>query len=260
MVRSLQTWTLLLDGWTVTYRILGNFGTRIPSVHLKFCRRLCILLNSWTTSTCHSRRYLIVVSSSSFQGMTQNLRKQTSRSRDWGLPSSAIKIIFPWGIIPVNCVDTINLIWLSDYQLFKYVTDSDILRPFPVFSMERKFSENSCPKNTDACHVEDIDNPHTSDEWSNIFRTRSFTLCKNDLDPNEESETVTVSESISSLSKVNLSVCCVQKPGGWSLTSLSVVISSVHQISTLGRTPTPFQHCRMFRWPCKDYFKGIRTN
>ena len=210
--------------WTATYGILGNFGTRIPSANHQFCRRLCILLNSWTTSTFHPRKYLIVGSSSSFQGMTQNLGKhQTSRARDWGLPSSAINIIFPWGVIQVNCIDTINLIWLPDYQLFKYVNASDILRPFPVFSMERKFSENSCPKNTDACHVEDIDFPHTFDEWSNIFRTRSFTLCKNDLGFNEKSQTVTVSESISSLSTVNLSVCCVQQTG-W-LTSLSVVSS-----------------------------------
>ena len=59
--------------------------------------------------------------------------------------------------------------------------------------MERKFSEHSFPMKTDACNVEDI-NVHqikeclsmscvaSFEDWSNIFRTRSFILCKNDLD------------------------------------------------------------------------------
>ena len=114
-------------------------------------------------------------------------------------------------------------------------TANHILRPFPVFSMDRIFSEYYCPKNTDACHVEDIDNPQTFDEWSNIFLTRSFTLCKNDLDSNEKSETVTVSESISSLSTVNLSVCRVQQTG-W-LTSLSFVTSITSSDFQLLRRP-----------------------
>ena len=70
---------------------------------------------------------------------------------------------------------------------------NDILRPFSVLSLELKFSDYSSHLNTNASHVEDIDNPHTFAEWSNIFRTRSFTLCKNDLDFNEKSETETVS-------------------------------------------------------------------
>ena len=46
--------------------------------------------------------------------------------------------------------------------------------------------------NTDACNVEDVNIPHIKEclslsfvapieDWSNIFRTRSFTLLKNDL-------------------------------------------------------------------------------
>ena len=68
-----------------------------------------------------------------------------------------------------------------------------IVRLFPVFLMERKFSEYSFPMKTDACNVEDINIHHIKacvllscvasfEDWSNIFRTRSFTLCKNDLD------------------------------------------------------------------------------
>ena len=65
--------------------------------------------------------------------------------------------------------------------------------------------------NTDASHVEDVNIPHITEclllscvasfeDWSNIFRTRSFTLCKNDLDNNDMSDSATVSESISSSS------------------------------------------------------------
>ena len=63
--------------------------------------------------------------------------------------------------------------------------------------------------NTDASNVEDI-NIHqiierlsmssieSSEEWSNIFRNRSFTLFKNERDFREEFDSATVSESIES--------------------------------------------------------------
>ena len=84
--------------------------------------------------------------------------------------------------------------------------------------MERKFSEYSFPMRTDACNVEDINILHIKEclllscfasfeDWSTIFRTRPFTLCKNDLDFNDMSDSATVLESISSLSTINLSVC-----------------------------------------------------
>ena len=88
--------------------------------------------------------------------------------------------------------------------------------------------------NTDACDVEDINILHIKEclllscvasfeDWSNIFRTRSFTLCKNDLDFHDMSDSATVLESISSFSTMNLSVCCENKPDGCSLTSLTVL-------------------------------------
>ena len=60
--------------------------------------------------------------------------------------------------------------------------------------------------NTDASNVEDINIFHIKEclslsciasfeDWSSIFRTRSFTLFKNDRDFNERSDSVTVSES-----------------------------------------------------------------
>ena len=46
---------------------------------------------------------------------------------------------------------------------------------------------------------------------------------KNDLDFNDRSDSVAVSESISSSSMTNLSVCWVNEPAGCSSTSLSVL-------------------------------------
>ena len=105
-----------------------------------------------------------------------------------------------------------------------------------VFLMGRKISEYSFQMKTNACNVEDMNIPHITEclslscvasfeDWSNIFRTRSFTLCKKDLDFNDKSDSVTVLESITSSSTINLSVCCVNKPGGCSLTSLTVLTS-----------------------------------
>ena len=53
----------------------------------------------------------------------------------------------------------------------------------------------------------------------------SFTLCKNDLDFNDKSDSAMVLESRSSSSTINLSVCSANKPGGCSLTSLPVLTS-----------------------------------
>ena len=91
--------------------------------------------------------------------------------------------------------------------------------------MECKLSESFSPMNTNASKVEDINILQiierlsmsciaSSGERSNIFRTRLFTLFKNDRDLRERFESVAVSESISS-SMTNLSdtglpvlVCC----------------------------------------------------
>ena len=121
----------------------------------------------------------------------------------------------------VNWIHSINLIWLSDYQLFRYVEhlfhceiSSCILDGMKIFwvilSHEHKRTQCRRHKNSFfnkmfvavlCCIFED---------WSFIFRTRSFTLCKNVLDFNDMSDSATVSESISSSSTINLSVCCVK--------------------------------------------------
>ena len=94
--------------------------------------------------------------------------------------------------------------------------------------------------NTDASNVEDINIPQlterlsmssiaSSGRWSNIFRTRSFTLCKNDRDFSERFDSVVVLGSISS-SMTNLSS-----------TGLPVLFPTFHQISALEKTTC--RHC-----------------
>ena len=101
---------------------------------------------------------------------------------------------------------------------------------------ERKFSEYSFPMKTDARNVEDINILHITDclslsfvsffeDWYCLFRTSSFTLCKNDLDFNDMSDSATVLESISSSTTINLSVCSANKPDDCSLTGHPVLTS-----------------------------------
>ena len=90
--------------------------------------------------------------------------------------------------------------------------------------------------NTDASNVEDINISQiierlsmsciaSFEEWSNIFRNRSFTLFKNDRDFSERFHSVAVSESISSSSMTNLSS-----------TVSPFLFPTFHQISTLEET------------------------
>ena len=90
--------------------------------------------------------------------------------------------------------------------------------------------------NTGASNVEDMNIHHIEEclllscvasfeDWSNIFRTRSFTLCKNDLDFHDMSHSATVLESVSSSSTINLSVCCANELAGCSLTGRPVLSS-----------------------------------
>ena len=72
------------------------------------------------------------------------------------------------------------------------------------------------------------------EDWSNTFRTRSFTLCKNDLDFNDMSDSATVLESSSST--INLPVCSANKPVVVHLQVSPFLLPSLHPISTLEKT------------------------
>ena len=108
------------------------------------------------------------------------------------------------------------------------------VRLFPVFLMECKCSELFFPMNTDAFQCRrHKHSPNQrkfvdvciacSEEWPNIFRNRSVTQCKNDRDFSERSDSVAVSESISS-SMANLSVSWAN---GCPPTGLPVLASNI---------------------------------
>ena len=229
-----NSWTLLQSCNVVNP---GKYSTRIPLTHHQLCPKLCIVVNSWTTSTCLLKQYLIVGSRSSFQSTIQNLKiREPSRTRGWWFLDHQSKINVSMKIIPVNCIHSINLIWLSDYQLFRYVKHlfhceilSCIFDGMQIFWVILSH-EHKC------LYVENINIHHIKEclllsclasfqNWSNIFRTRSFTLCKNDLVFNDMSDSATVLESASSSPAINLSVCCANKPSGCSLTHLTVLTS-----------------------------------
>ena len=94
--------------------------------------------------------------------------------------------------------------------------------------------------NKDTCNVEVINIHHVTEclilsfvasfeDWSWIFRTRSVTLCKKDLDINDMSDSATgVRVHIIVINKKFLSVCSVKKPGSsCSVTSLPVLTSII---------------------------------
>ena len=99
--------------------------------------------------------------------------------------------------------------------------------------------------NRDASNVEDINIHHIGEcvwlfciasfeDWSNIFRTRSFTVCNNDRDFNESSESVAVLESIPSSS---MTVSVLSERTGWLFThGFPFLLPTFHQISTLEKT------------------------
>ena len=105
-----------------------------------------------------------------------------------------------------------------------------------IFSWIVKFVSNFSPMNTDASNVDDLNILHIKErwllscvasfeDWSWIFRTRSFTLFRNERDFRERSDPAAVSESTSLSWAINLSVCSVNKPGGCSEAALPVPTS-----------------------------------
>ena len=131
--------------------------------------------------------------------------------------------MFPRRIYPVTCIHSINLIWLSDYQLFQICQTSVskwdhslyfwwnviiwviLSHEYRCFQCWRHKLSHIKERLSMSCIV-------SFEKWSSIFRNRSFTLCKNDRDFSERFDSVAVPESISSSSMTNLFVswvnCC----------------------------------------------------
>ena len=95
-----------------------------------------------------------------------------------------------WRVFPVNSVHSMDLIRLL-LIIFSVMSIICLIERLFPFLMERKFSEHSFPLKTDVSNVEDTFHVlknvcfcllHNFEDWSKIFHTRSFTLCKNGLD------------------------------------------------------------------------------
>ena len=118
LISDVNSWTLLQSSNVVNP---GKYSTRIPSAHHQLCPKFYIVMNSWTNSIVLPKQNLMLGSDSSFQGKPQNLKiREPSRARDWWLLQH-YQMTVSWKIFPVNWSHSIKLIWLSDYQLFRYV-------------------------------------------------------------------------------------------------------------------------------------------
>ena len=243
------TWTPGLCCGPAMWWILGKYSTRIPLAHHQLCPKLCITKNFWTTWTCLVRQYLILCSHSSFQGIiTQNLRiRRLLWAGNWWFLHRRPKIIVSMKNLP-SWLESLHkfhlIVRLSTFQIWQ---TSVSLRDCSLYFWWSVKFEQFFPMNTDACNVEDINIPQikerlsmscveSSEDWSNIFRTQSFTLCKNDLVFNDMSDSATMSESMSSSSTINLSDCCVNKRMVVHKQVSPFSLPSLHQISTLGKT------------------------
>ena len=142
--------------------------------------------------------------------------------------------ILSWGVFPVNWTHSIDLVWLFGYLFLRYVEHLFHCEIFCIFDgmpivweiLHHQYRCLQCRRHKHSLYHRMLSFVASFENCFCLFRTRSFTLCKNDLDFDEKSDSVTVLESISSSSITNLSVCCVNKPAGCSLTGLSVLASS----------------------------------
>ena len=217
MDRSFWSWTFGLCWWAAMWWILGKYSTRLPSALRQMCPKFCIVVNFWTNSIFLLKQDLMLGSDSLFQDITQNPKiHKPLHAIDWWLLHHWPEIIVSMENLP-HWFETLQ----KSHLIVPTINFSDMsnicvkVRSFPVCLMECKFSEKFVPKNTDASNVEYMLIPQIKEclslsciasfeDWSNIFRTRSFTLCNNDRDSNERSDSVMVSESIS-LTMTNLS-------------------------------------------------------
>ena len=141
--------------------ILGKYSTRIPSVLRQMCPMFCIVMNLWTIPTIVPKQNLMLGSDSPFQDITQSLRIRKP------LHASS----------NINCSDISNICFkvrfspcIFDGMHIVCVILSHEYRCFPC--RRHKHSPNhrtfimSCIE--------------SSGERFSIFRSRSFTLFRNE--------------------------------------------------------------------------------
>ena len=113
----------LLTSW-LSCNVLnpGKYSTRIPLARRQFCPSFCISVNFWTTSICLPMQCLIGGSRSPFQDTIQNLKiGRFFCAEDWWFVHHQSRQIFPWRAFQVNCLHSIDLIWMFGHQFFGYV-------------------------------------------------------------------------------------------------------------------------------------------
>ena len=117
--------------------------------------------------------------------------------------SSPIKDkILPWRVFPVDCFHSMDLIWLFGYQFRRYVEHLFhceifcILDGMPIVWVIL-LHEHRClqcwRQKKNILHIIECSSLSfvlSFEDCFCLFRTWSFTLCKNDLDPNDNSDSV----------------------------------------------------------------------
>ena len=145
----------------------------------------------------------------SYQSITQNLKiRKPSRARDWWLLHHQTKINASMKNLPSEFYSLHKshlIVQLSTFQICQISVS--LWDPFLYFWWNVNFLSNSFPwiqklvmSKTNILHIKEcllLSCVASSEERSNIFRNRSFTLLKNDRDLREWFDSVGVLESVS---------------------------------------------------------------
>ena len=137
--------------------------------------------------------------------------------------------ILPWRVFPKNCFHSIDLVWQLGHQLFRYVEHLFHCEIFCIFDgmpivwvillHEYRCSQCWGHKHSPYYRMFVAVCYRIFEDCFCLFRTWSFTLCKNDLYPNDNSDSASVQEFVSSFSITNWSACCEQITGLFVLSS-----------------------------------------
>ena len=167
-------------GSTILFMNSWTLSTNCKSALRQLCPKFCNVVNLWTNSIFLPKQYLMLGSDSPFQDITQNLKIQkTLHSIDWWLLHHWPKMIVSMENSP-NWFETLQKIShdCSNINCSSMSNICFIVRSFPVFLMECKFSEKFFPMNTDASIVEDT-NIHQIVERLSMSFVASFEDCSN---------------------------------------------------------------------------------
>ena len=198
VLRSILVTTLQLCGWTATCWILGN----IP---LEFHWLTSILFKTLYSGElffepcrsviqCHICLRVLVHLSKAQYRVWEYVDFRALETDDLFITSQ--RQILPWRVFRMNSFHSIGLIWLFGYQFFRYV--KHLFRceifcishglPIVWVILHHEYRCLQCwrhiPHFTDCVSLSFV---ASTENCFCLLRTWSFTLCKNDLDPNDNS-------------------------------------------------------------------------